>query len=203
MNSIIYKSIISVHIIFCISSCNGQSTIGDCKTGAKNAKSNLNGYYENYDPALLNKALYYIEQSMPCKETRLQAVELKMSVLILLKEYKAGYEFIDSLQQSDFSKEYKKKMNLNIFKALEYEANADTVNAYKFYTEAINDLSLYIEKTNNDKQIDKDAYYDLYFLKSKVLSHGQMEDELEKLAEKYPSYKEFFTVLKSSFNSTK
>lgn len=203
MSSIIYKSIISVHIIFCFSSCTGQSTIDDCKTGAKNANSNLNDYYKNNDPALLNKALYYTEQSMPCKETRLQAVELKISVLMLLKEYKAGYEFIDSLQQSDFNKEYKKKMNYDFFKALEYEANADTLNAHKLYIEAINDLSLYIEKANNDKQIDKDAYYDLYFLKSKILSQRQIEDELEKLAKKYPSYTEFFTILKSSFNSTK
>lgn len=199
MNSIFYKVIIGVQIIFYFGSCSGQSVVDDCESAMKNAKSELNTYYKSNDLALLNSALHYTEQSMFCKETRLQAVELKTSLLILLKRYKAGYEFTDSLGQNDFNKGYKKAMNYNFFKALEYETNGDTVSAHKSYLEAMNHISQSIE-TNKASQVDQDAYYDLFLMKSKVLSPSQLEDELEALIKKYPANKDFFTILKTSFS---
>jgi hypothetical protein len=147
---------------------------------------------------LLNDALPYTEQAMLCKETRLQAVELKTSLLMLLRKYKLGYEFIDSLQQTDFNKEYRKGMNYNYFKAMEYETNGDTANAHKLYVEAANDVTHYIDTTNKGNQIDQAAFYDLFFIKSKILSKEQIEKEIEEIVKKYPSNKDFFTTLKST-----
>lgn len=198
MNFSFYRTIISFHIIFFFNSCTGQSTIDGCKTGIKNARSNLNTYYKSNDTTLLNDALPYTEQAMLCKETRLQAVELKTSLLILLRKYKLGYEFIDSLQQTDFNKEYRKGMNYNFFKAMEYETNGDTANAHKLYVEAANDVTHYIDTTNRDNQIDQAAFYDLFFIKSKILSKEQIEKEIEEMVKKYPSNKDFFITLKST-----
>jgi hypothetical protein len=203
MNSVFYRTIISVQIIICLNSCAGQSPIDDCKIGINNAQRNLNNYYKSKDSTLLDTSLRYTEQSMLCKETRLRAVELKTSLLVLLRKYKRGYEFIDSLRQDDFSKEYKKRMNYSFLRALEMEANGDTTNAHKLYAEAVNYVNHFIETTGKDSQIDQDAYYDLYFIKSRIFTQEQIENELEELAKENPSDRVFFTVLKSSFKNTK
>lgn len=199
MNSIFSKTMIGLCIISCFNSCIGKSKMDDCKTGIVNARSVFNTYYKSNDSTLLDGAFRYAEQAMLCKETRLQAVEIKTSLLMLLQKYKSGYKFIDSLQYNDFNKEYKKEMNYNFFKAMEYETKGDTASAYKLYAETVNSVTQYIKTANKNNQIDQDAFYDLFLVKSKILSKEQIENEIEELIKKYPSNEDFFTTLKSSF----
>lgn len=182
-------------------SCNGQAKIDGCKESYKNANKNLNAYYKSENQSLLQNAIVYVEQSMTCEETRRKAIHLKISLLILSKSYKWGYEFIDTLNQNDFGKSYKKQMHHDFFKALEYESKSDTLNARKLYTKIIESLDDYIQSESNfQKALDQEAYYDLFFVKSKLLPQSQINTELDELAQKLPADKVFFITLKSSFD---
>lgn len=206
MGTVFYKISAAASCCFlfvCFNSCNGQPKIDDCKMNYKNANNNLNAYYQNNEEALLLKALDYTEKAMQCTETRRQAVEKKISLLALLKDHKAGYKFVDSLNENDFAKKYKKAMHYNLFKAFEYESKGDTSSAYKLYTETIKDISNYLQlESNTQKALEQEVYYDLFFVKSRILSQKQIDDDLDKLAKEYPSDKDFFMTLKSSFFET-
>lgn len=201
-NNIIFISVLIFQLALSLCSCKGQTSLDVCIQSSQNAKSYLNKYYLEKDSSNLKKALYYTDQALKCEQTRFQSIERKVSILILLKKYKTGYEFIDSLKNKDFNKEYKKKMNYNFLKALEHDANADTLSAAKCFNEAITAINLYLKNNKNNSQIDKDAYYDLYFVKSKVLPIGQLEKELDSLGKTNPVFKDFFLVLKSSIMNT-
>src|SRR5689334_23381861 len=197
--SIVFQIIISIYVILVFNSCREQPSGEDCRISYRKAKSEFNRYYKNQDTGLLDSVLYNLSHSMNCKETRLQAVSLRISTLVLLKNYKAGYEFIDTLQGTDFDRPYKKNMYYKLMKALEYENKGDTVNAKSLYSKAINPVNNYIQAKSNDGQIDQDAYYDLYFIKAKLISQDQIGNEIDGLIKKYPSDKDFLIALKSSF----
>jgi hypothetical protein len=126
---------------FTLFSCNSQSTKTDnCKLQFKAAKDSLNAYYRGNEESLLQSALENVERSIRCDEIRDKSIELKISLLILLKKYKIGYMFIDSLRRDDFKASYKKKMNYNYFLVLEHESKGDTTNRDKLLNEIISDI---------------------------------------------------------------
>src|SRR5580658_3903766 len=119
--------IVIILFIYSFSSCRGQSNNKDsCIAHLKNARRNINSYYKNSEQALLFVALKEVEQSTQCTETRYGAIELKLSLLLILKKYKEGYIYTDSLSESDFKYKYKRQMWHNYFLALNYESNFDT-----------------------------------------------------------------------------
>lgn len=196
----ISSTITCCFLFVCFNSCNGQVKLDDCKESYKSASKSLNAYYKSEEQSLLQDAIFYADQSMKCEETRRRAIDLKISLMALSKNYKRGYEFIDSLDQNDFSKKYKKQMHYNFFKALEYESKADTINARKLYTAIIKDINNYIElEGSSQKPLDQEVYYDLFFVKSKVLLQSQINTEIDELAQKHPSDRDFLVALKSSF----
>ena len=133
-------------------------------------RNGISTYYKINEKLLLNKSLNNVEQALKCKETRYKAIDLKISLLILLKKYRNGYKFIDSLSEKDFKKGYKKKMNYNYFLALEYESKADTANRNKYFNEIIAHIQNYIQQENISKdKLNEEAYYDLFSVKAKVL----------------------------------
>jgi hypothetical protein len=191
----IFYSYILVITFLC--SCNGQTGNKDvCKTNYINARNKFNKFYIEKNPVLLSEALQDVEKSLDCPITRPASIELKISVLYSLKEYNKAYQFIDSLEEKDFSKPYEKKMQYNFFKALDCEAKSQDEDKKKYFGIAILEIQNFI---NHQKLIDQKAYYDLFLVKSKVLNEKQFNEELNNLKIKYPNDQDFFEVLKESF----
>jgi hypothetical protein len=189
-------------LILCFTSCNGQSKqSADCIASYKKAKTALNTYYGNNEQSLLQESLNNVEQAIRCEETKFKAIDLKISLLMLLKKYKTGYQFIDSLSEKDFSTGYKKKMNYNFFLAMEYESKKDTFNRNLVLNVVILDIQNYIQ---NEKmpvgKLDDQVYYDLYTIKSKILDQSKLSTEIDSLKKIYPGQEAFFESLKESFN---
>ena len=193
--------LLTFFILLFLGSCSAQTALDHCKESLKNARYKLNTFYKSNDGDLLKSAVQDAGYSMLCIETRIPAIEIKISLLVLLENFSTGYEFVDSLTENDFAKPYKKIMNSNFFRAMESEANGDTTRGNFFYRVAIKSVEQYLTTTDKKSQIDKDAYYDLFFLKSRLLSKNEVNNELGLLSKKYPSEKEFFLTLALSFDS--
>lgn len=179
-------------------SCNGQTGNKDvCKTNYISAKNKFNKFYTEKNPALLSDALKDVKKSLDCPETRMASIDLKISALSFLKEYNKAYEFIDSLAEKDFSKPYEKRMQYNYFKALDCESKLQNEDKKIYFDKAIAEIQNFID---NQKSFDQEAYYNLFLVKSKILSPEQINKEIDNLKIKYPNDKDFFEALKESFN---
>lgn len=195
-------------LFYCISalfltSCRAQGPkLDTCKKDYKIAKQQLNLFYKDSDSSHLLEALDFSQKSERCEETRSRSIDLKTSLFVLLKRYNAGANFIDSLKESDFKKEYKKQMYFRFFTALEKESNGDTITKKNILSKIVEDIRSYIEKeTPNVKEIDKEAWYDLFFIEKKYKSMLEIKTELDSLKIKYPAT-DFFTDLKQSFQES-
>ncbi len=194
------KRIVSLLIVFVclISSCNGQnSNIEQCKTHFKTAKKTFSSFYTDKNQKLLTEALKEVELSQNCPQTRLVSIELKISILSAKKDYQAGYKFVESLDKKDFAKPYKKDMQSNMFKALDYESKSDIKNRNLYLKKATAEIESFINEQN---ATDQEAYYDLFLIKSKMLSKNELDGNILLLEKQHPSDKDFFEVLKESFN---
>ena len=170
--------------------------ITSCTSNFKIASNNYADYFKKKDSSLLKQALFHIEKSLNCQQTRRGAIDLKISLLSLLKEYKRGYEFIDSLNDNDFTAKYKKGMDYNYFLALEYEAKSDTANRNKLLNETVTNIQNYIRQKDISKEnFPEEAYYDFYFIKKRFMNFGEINAELNFLKKEYPQEKEFFDGL--------
>lgn len=181
-------------------SCDGQvKNLEDCRLHYKNALTELNAYYKNNKTSLLQESLANIQESLKCPETRYKSIELKISLLILLKRYQSGYEFIDSLSDNDFNAKFKKKMNHDYFRALEYESKSDTANSSRLLNGIVADIQNYIQNENTPKDsLDLDAYLALFLIKKKVSNMKQIETEIDLLKEKYPNEKDDLEGIKNT-----
>jgi hypothetical protein len=197
------KNTLSYLILFALfNSCNGQSKeVEICQVSYKNAKLKLGKYGQDSDKFLIKEAMKHIDTAINCKETRKKSIELKISLLSILKEYKNAYEFIDSLSEDDFLKKYKKTMQYNFFRALEDESKGDISGRNKYFLEIIKEIESNIKSEYaTQKMIDEEAYYDLFFIKSKLLSKQEMKAEIGSLKKQYSDKEDFFDILKESFN---
>lgn len=188
-----------ISITLFLNSCNGQNKDKDiCKSNYIEAKRKVSKFYmNNNDKILLSDALKDVQKSLNCPETRNASIELKISALSLLKKYDIAYQFVDSLEEKDFLKPYKKKMQYNFLKALSYESKNKIADRDNYFNKAILEIQTFID---NQKTIDQEAYYDLFLVKSKILSPKQINEEITSLKIKYPNDKDFFEALKESFN---
>jgi hypothetical protein len=197
--------ILTVIIPICLfESCTGQAkTFADCKLHLRNAVTNLNDYYRSNKTSSLQKSLENVDQSIECPETKRRSIELKISLLILLKRYQNGYEFIDSLNADDFDAGYKKKTDYNYFLALDYESKLDTINRDKLLRECVNEIQNYI---NNEilprDSVDEDAYLTIFMIKKKLFSNFQINSQIDSLQRLYPKSADYFKVLKNSIGDT-
>ncbi len=116
---------------------------------------------------------------------------------MMLKAYKKGYQFIDSLKINDFRLPYKKELSYNYFMAMEYESEGDTVNRDKRFLHTISVIENYI-KRKPQINIDEEACYDLFLIKSKVTGQTQVKQEISQLKQKYPQSIDFLNTLESS-----
>jgi len=197
-----HLKIYSVVLLVFFCNCKGDSQrIDSCESAYKNARINYNQYFRNNQEQLLNNALLAIDQAMQCEKLRLKAVDLKVSLLILLKNYERGYKFIDSLNENDFNKKYKKSMDYNYFLALSYESKGDTVSRNRFLSKIVNDIGNYIrQEESRFGKIDEETYYDLFIVKSRFTTKSQIKFEIDSLKSIHPTEKEFLDAVESTVN---
>lgn len=184
-----------------ITGCNGQSkNLKDCKAHYQSAKRMSNDYYRNNNPAMLRSALNEVDKAIQCNETKSKSIELKISLLSLLKEFKVAYEFIDTLKDDNFKYRYKKAMNYNYFRALDYGNKLDTLNSNLFFKKSLKSVQDFIDKESATTTLNEEAYFDLFFIKKQFESKEKMANEIDSLKKKYPEHEQFFDALKGSLN---
>jgi hypothetical protein len=182
-----------------LNSCSGPSDTNNCVTNYKLARNNYADYFKNKDSSLLKQALSDIEKSFECQKTKRGAIDLKIALLSMLKEYKKDYEFIDSLNENDFSKKYKKNMNYNLFRALDYKERGDTINHNKLLNETIENIHNYIQQESMPQgEVDEEAYLDLFVMKKQLEKPEKIKAEINLLKKEYPQEGEFFDGLEGS-----
>lgn len=181
--------------------CNTKSDkINKCKANFKKAASDLNDYYKDSSQSHLLDALSLVQDSRGCDETKKASVELKSSLLILLKRYKEGADFIDSLDNKDFTADYKKGMYSSYFKSMEYKIAGDTMQRNVVLRASVEEIQDYIDhKVGQKGKINVEAYYDLFLVKIRLFDFPQVSHELDSLKRKYPEEQDFFDALKGTF----
>lgn len=196
-----YYIIICGLFLVLINSCNGQHASDSCISQIKNARAAFSYYLMNDDTSQskLITILSEVDSSMQCSNTKMASIELKISILLKLKEYQAGYAFVDSLKQADFKLPYKKQMWSYCFQALDYEAKGDTINKNRYFNEAAKKIQNYIRQKNlSPEGIGEEVYYDLFEMKVKILNKEELDKEFNILKNKYPNDKDFIDELSSS-----
>lgn len=144
----------------------------------KKAEKNLDEYYRTKDDSLLYLCLKNTEHSLQFAKTRYEAVSLKIALLSQLKKYTWGYEFVDSLSESDFKVKYKKEMWHDYFHALESQSIGDTMQRNAYLIKIISGIQNYIRKENMpDEKEYEEAYHDIFFSKTNIL-YNQILDTI-------------------------
>jgi hypothetical protein len=176
-----------------LAECKGQSTqSSDCKLEYSRARQSLNNFYRNNDQTQLTVSLAEVDSALPCKETNVKAVDLKITLLLLLKRYKEGYEFVKGLDSAAFYKPYQKMMKENWFMAHVYEEKGDTAARDGLYRKIVGGVENYIESENEtNKPFDEVAYSDLLFVQGQF-ERSKAIDEIGRLEKKFPAEKDFF-----------
>lgn len=149
--------------------------------------------YNNFSKkSSLDSALVLVNRSMQCDSIKKSVIELKLRLLIALKKYKEGAEFVDSLPNDDFEYSYKKKHYHDSFIALEFQSNKDTNGRNSVYREMAANLGKYI---NSKKLISKEfdeAFLDLYAIKENFMDTIKINREIDSLKKEYPAKENFF-----------
>ncbi len=180
--------------IACESTVNKQ----ECKETYSTASMLLDKFYLNGQEKYLHFALQHINNVFDnCPRLRMKYVDLKVKILILTRNYKAGYQFIKSLIIEDFDKPYKKLLFLNTFKALLEEKQGDIKKRNKYLKVACTDIKNYISKN----PMDKEAIADLFYTEVRFKSLDQVIIEINLMQKNYKFDNEFFNSLRETLKS--
>lgn len=195
------KYVIYFILVLLIINCKGQSQKeNECNNNYNQAQKLVNEFVLIRDTISLQKALNLYSKSMNCSQMRKKSIEKKLLYINLIEDFEQGLSFVDSLSVSDFDKEYKKKMYLDFYNAKMFEKKGEIVERDRYYTLIIDNIMVYLDGFTKD-MIDKEAYYDLYFIKSQYLSEKTILEEIENLERSYPKYHLYFNSLKNMFTN--
>jgi hypothetical protein len=177
-----------------IYSCKGQTREGDCIRKFNKARELAYAY--PIRQSALDSALYLVNESINCDDIRKAAVDLKITLLVSMKKYSDGINFIRSLKEGDFTFRYKKQFMTNALSALEYNSKKDTIKRDLVYKAMANNIEHYITNENIDDKEFVEIYTDLFSIKEKYLDANQINMEVEALKNKYPNKQSFFDLFK-------
>ena len=185
-----------------VSNADGQQTnVDSCRAHFIDARKSFNRFYKTKETYLLDDALKKSELSLHCPLTRIAGVELKISILSMQKQYRKGYQFIQTLNKSDFKYTYRKEMGYNFLHSLESEEKRDIVSLNIYLNKAKNAVEQYIEKQSpNGNSSDISPYYDLVFIMKRIGNTQKTNDEIVMLTTKYPALITIFSSLNSEVN---
>ena len=150
----------------------------DCMKYYSKANSSLNQYYLDNNTHHLDTILHIIDSIYDvCSDYKTRLTNLKLNVLVLLKDYEKGLKFVNSLDSADFSKPYQKKLYLFIFKAFDYETQCDTLKSKTSYEEVVKEVERYILKNPSDKEV----LFELFLNKVKVIGKEKVIKEIDSI----------------------
>lgn len=171
----------------------------NCFQSYKESQSALNMFYETNDTIYLKTALRIADQNcFSCPTFKLKFVDMKITIFILLKNYKKGIEFIDSLNVQDFENTYKINFYLKTLNALYLDSHEQYIKRDSVLKILYSDLEHYISRNPKDKN---DALYDLYLTKAKFENRDHVLKEIDSLNIKMPTSVNFLNVLKETIKS--
>ena len=154
-------------IILILSKCSAQSiSIKECNASYRNASKMIVMYSNSYNKDYLKFAINSLDTSQVCESTKAKSIKLKISIYFLLKDYKSGELFLNSLSEETFDRPYKKKMYRDIFKASQLQTLGDTVESRIIYSNLDKYMQTYL-KNSITGEIDKDACYAWVLIKAK------------------------------------
>lgn len=181
-----------------ITGCNGQTktnSIKDCEFLYKQANSKLNEYHLTNNDSCLDLSLKYTEEALSiCSEYIVRLSDLKITLLMLLRKYKEGYEFVNLMNDNDFDKPYKKSMYLKTFNAFYFESQGNTLRRDSCFKDIEIEIKTYLSKNPSDN----DATADLFFTKAKHTDIEIVIKEIEFLQEKDQENVDFLEGLKGT-----
>ena len=165
-----------------------------CYDNLKNATDLA--YKNPNNKASLDSALIIVNRCMKCDSIKTAVVDLKIRLLITLGKFKEGSDFINSLQESDFTFPYKKSLNQDNFIALNFASKLDTVSRDKVYQKMSAYLDGYI-KNNNLKSMEfQEAFSDLNALSKNFIDSISLNRLIDSLQIKYPDEEKFLNFFK-------
>lgn len=197
---VLYDIILALFILM-LCCCNSQQITNSCIEKYTKARTAFNSYLLNDDTcrSKLTTILSTLDSNMDCSGRKMAIIELKISILLKLQEYAAGFAYIDSLQDNDFKYPYRRQMWSFYFKALSFEKIGDKISSNNYFNGAIQCIQAYIQKFNiKPNMTDGEPYLDLFKLKTYTQSMSQLDLELNALRITYPNdtlfleYLEFF-----------
>jgi hypothetical protein len=192
---------IIISLVTLVFSCNQEVKVSgadNCIKYFNIAKSNINLYYRDSSTNHLDTALFYINTNTSlCPEYKTSFINLKLSILLLLKDDRQGQEFVRSLDSMDFDKDYQRGMYLGSFDAIKYEKLGDTTKRNLIYSE----LSTIIENYLRVNYTDREAYVDLFVTKAKYRNKAEVIDEIDSLYKDRIGDNDFVEALKQTIES--
>lgn len=153
----------------------GHNAENRCDALLQKAKSSLYQFYISNDTLLLFKAKKYID-SVDCASFNYKVFDTKITLVLLLKEYSEGIEYVKTIDNSDFQKEYQKNMYLKSFEAMICEIQGDTIRRNRLYQEIVAEIQSYLNKTSNQETL-----IDFFTIKSKIATKAEILKEIDLL----------------------
>lgn len=149
--------------------------------------------YKNFSKkSSLDSALVLVNRSMDCDSIKKSVIELKFRLLIALKKYKEGVEFVDSLPDDGFEYSYKKSLCHDNFIAMEFQSNKDTNNRDSVYRGMAARLEKYINSKKLSSTEFDETFLDLYTIKENFMDAIEINREIDSLKKDYPAKEKFF-----------
>ncbi len=181
--------------------CSNGSTVQnqkDCKMIYNESINHINNFYIKNDKNELQLSLSKINSYTDfCSEYRNRFYNAKITVLMLMKDFKQGYEFVNTLKVEEFQFAYKKNLYLKTFKALLLEKEGNLIDRNKLFLEITEEISTYLL---ND-QLNKEALSDLFYTKIRFQEIEGVLNDLEIKQKENEQNREFLEILKETLLS--
>jgi hypothetical protein len=179
------------------SSCRSQNqSKKECEEAYYKAIDLRSRFFISHDTALLREALINLDSSLTCPHVSGSVIEIKLSTLSMIGDFDRTLRFLDSTRTSDFARKYQKQFYVYSCKALINGNRGNTLLQKAYYDSAVKSVEHYLQ---SNTEFSKDAFGDLYFIKSKILSREAFDRELDSLKTIYPSQKILFEALKDTY----
>jgi hypothetical protein len=164
----------------------------ECYSKLDSVTKNLIYFLETNDTSILERSIAYLNQATLCEKTRKSAIEQKIGTMIMMKKYDQAIKFVESLPKQDMGYPFRKDVILKNLYALKAESFTDSISRERFYNEGILNLESYIRRLNPDSDELFAAYYDLFFLKEKILDTATFNKNIDSLIRAKPSMRRYF-----------
>ena len=190
INKIVFFSF----FVFLFCSCNGQmgTNATNCNKKFKEARNLVFTYPAASRQTALDSALNLANECLLCDSIKKAVIDFKITLLIAMKKYAEGINFVSSLSDSDFSFGFKKKITLEGIQALVYGSKNDTINRNLTYKEMASYLERYLQLQHISDNEFKEIYTYLFAIRENYLDSVSINKEVDSLQKVYPAKESFF-----------